>query len=67
VNSIRCKSCGDVIVSEHVHDFKSCKCGAVFVDGGSQYARRGWPSGNPEDHFEEVTAQSFAAKHEEQK
>jgi len=23
------------------HDFVRCKCGAIFVDGGSDYFRRG--------------------------
>ena len=53
-NRIRCKSCGDVIESDYRHDFKSCKCGKVFVDGGSAYQRRGFPGGKPEDHFEEM-------------
>lgn len=40
VNKIKCKKCGDVIESVTVHDFKSCKCGAVAVDGGHDYLRR---------------------------
>lgn len=40
VNKIKCKKCGDVIESKSVHDFKSCKCGAVAVDGGHCYLRR---------------------------
>ena len=39
-NKIRCKKCGDIIESKHVHDFKMCKCGAVGVDGGHDYLRR---------------------------
>lgn len=39
-NSIRCTKCGDEIVSEHVHDFKWCSCGAVAVDGGRDYMKR---------------------------
>lgn len=38
---IKCKLCGDTIVSHHRHDFKYCTCGAVFVDGGSDYLRYG--------------------------
>lgn len=33
-NKIKCKHCGDVIESKHVHDFKRCSCGRVAVDGG---------------------------------
>lgn len=52
-NSIRCKKCGEVLVSRHVHDFVPCKCfiesggtKGCFCDGGDQYLRRG---GNSED------------------
>lgn len=45
-NAARCKKCGDVIESEHRRDFVSCKCGAIFVDGGHDYIRRG---GEPKD------------------
>lgn len=38
-NAIKCKVCGDVIESEHRHDFKTCSCGAVSVDGGHNYQR----------------------------
>lgn len=40
VNKIRCKKCGDIIESKSVHDFVTCKCGAVSVDGGHNYIRR---------------------------
>jgi hypothetical protein len=45
-NSAKCRKCGDEIESKHRHDFVSCKCGAIFTDGGKDYFRRG---GNPED------------------
>jgi predicted RNA-binding Zn-ribbon protein involved in translation (DUF1610 family) len=51
-NAIRCKSCGDEIESRHVHDFRSCKCGKVSIDGGLAYARRLYSSS---DHFEELS------------
>ena len=41
-NRIRCNHCGDVIESEYRHDFKYCKCGRVYVDGGHSYLRRGF-------------------------
>ena len=41
-NSAKCLLCGDVLVSEHRHDFKSCSCGNLSVDGGNDYIRRGW-------------------------
>lgn len=39
-NSARCKNCDDVIVSKHRHDFVWCKCRALAVDGGLDYAKR---------------------------
>ncbi len=40
-NAARCKRCDTTIVSRHRHDMVSCKCGAIFVDGGTDYCRRG--------------------------
>lgn len=39
-NGVKCRICGDVIESKHVHDFVSCSCGNVSVDGGLDYPRR---------------------------
>jgi len=39
-NSARCSSCGDEIVSRHRHDFATCSCGNLSVDGGTAYLRR---------------------------
>jgi hypothetical protein len=39
-NSARCRKCGDIICSVHVHDFNWCKCGAIAVDGGLEYLKR---------------------------
>lgn len=39
-NTVVCLSCGDKIVSKHRHDFVTCTCGAISVDGGQSYLRR---------------------------
>ena len=39
-NRARCKRCGETIESTFRHDFVSCKCGAIAVDGGTDYLRR---------------------------
>jgi hypothetical protein len=39
-NAVTCLACGDFIVSKHRHDFVTCTCGAVSVDGGQEYLRR---------------------------
>lgn len=41
-NAARCNHCGDTIESTFRHDFKSCSCGRVCVDGGYDYIRRGF-------------------------
>lgn len=44
MNKIKCKLCGDIIESKHRHDFVTCKCGKISVDGGNSYQRRvGYP------------------------
>ena len=39
-NAIQCNHCGDIIESTCRHDFKTCSCGMVAVDGGLDYLRR---------------------------
>ena len=45
-NQIRCLKCKDEVYSAHRHDFVTCSCGAVAVDGGMEYLRR---VGNADD------------------
>lgn len=45
-NSARCTKCGDEIESKHRHDFRQCRCGSIFVDGGHDYLRRGYENIN---------------------
>tara|TARA_R110002167_G_scaffold54093_3_gene154407 strand:+ start:3994 stop:4329 length:336 start_codon:yes stop_codon:yes gene_type:complete len=40
-NAVECKKCGEVVESRHRHDFLYCHCGAISVDGGTDYLRRG--------------------------
>jgi hypothetical protein len=39
-NQVKCNACGDTPFSRHRHDFVSCKCGKISVDGGMDYLRR---------------------------
>jgi hypothetical protein len=39
-NEARCLTCQEVIRSHHRHDFRSCSCGNLAVDGGSEYLKR---------------------------
>ena len=45
-NAAQCAKCGDIIESKHRHDFVSCGCKSIFIDGGHEYFRAG---GKPED------------------
>lgn len=48
-NSIRCKHCLEIVESIENHDYITCTCGKVGVDGGRQYLRR---VGSLEDYEE---------------
>jgi len=37
-----CPICKEEITSKHRHDFRHCKCGECFVDGGLDYFRFGY-------------------------
>lgn len=54
VNKIKCKYCGDIIESRHVHDYKFCSCGTVGVDGGHYYLSRSFKT-SPEKDYEELS------------
>jgi len=45
-NAARCRLCNTTVESKSVHDWRGCACGAMFVDGGREYARWG---GNPDE------------------
>lgn len=38
-NSIQCNHCKEEIESKYRHNFVTCKCGKVSVDGGKYYGR----------------------------
>lgn len=52
INAITCKKCNEYVRSRNLHDFRYCKCGSCFVDGGSYYQRFGWPEGDSKDYVE---------------
>ena len=53
-NRAKCKKCQDVIESKHRHDFVTCKCGSISLDGGRDYMRRLYPAHPCEDWIEEM-------------
>lgn len=40
INAAKCLICGETIRSKNRHDFVTCSCGNLSVDGGSWYIRR---------------------------
>jgi len=40
-NKARCKICHSIAESTARHHLCFCSCGAIFVDGGTSYLRRG--------------------------
>lgn len=51
VNKIKCNSCGEIIESTHRHDYKTCKCGRVSVDGGHSYLKRAFKEMEAEENY----------------
>lgn len=48
-NAVVCNKCDDYIFSKTRHDFVTCSCGSISVDGGQHYLRR---LGNRDDIVE---------------
>ena len=48
-NAATCNKCDDFIVSKHRHDYVTCMCGNVSVDGGQAYLRRAGGIAKDED------------------
>lgn len=42
VAAVRCLKCNDTIWSRATHDWRPCKCGECFIDGGRSYTRIGF-------------------------
>lgn len=51
-NSAKCLLCGDEVESVHRHDFVTCNCGNLSVDGGTEYLRRVY---NSADTYEDTS------------
>jgi hypothetical protein len=56
-NAAKCLLCEDIIESTFRHDFVTCKCGNISVDGGHDYLRR-------VGHFENIQDLSIVEEEE---
>lgn len=65
-NIAKCKICDDVIESMHTHDYVMCKCGSIFIDGGTEYQRYGWwpekAEGKSRDEIIDLSLSEYADK-----
>jgi len=39
-NKAECRTCGDIIESRHRHDYVTCSCSSISIDGGKDYLKR---------------------------
>lgn len=62
-NMVKCKKCGDIIESTYRHDFVTCSCGEVSVDGGHAYLRRCFKD---DDSYEELSEEKEISDEEYQ-
>ena len=46
VNKAQCNNCEDIIESKFRHDFVTCSCGMISIDGGLDYLKRSFNLGS---------------------
>lgn len=65
-NKARCRKCNTIAESTNRHHLCFCQCGAIFVDGGTSYLRRGGEIANIEDlsEFAEVSEKTSEVQNE---
>jgi hypothetical protein len=75
-NAARCALCNDIVHSTYRHDFVSCSCGEIFVDGGNDYQRCGAKDfknvlritdAELEEHYKKTKVSGSVVLHEEKK
>lgn len=54
LNAIGCRLCNDIVISRYRHDFRVCRCGQCFCDGGDVYQRIGAEDFNNVILFEDI-------------
>lgn len=57
VNRAKCKLCEQTVQSNSVHDYVTCVCGNLSVDGGTYYLKRGFKE---QDSYIELSVYSDA-------
>lgn len=67
INKVCCKKCGSIIEFKHTHDFQRCSCGAIAIDGGTDYQRATWPAGASVDDYIDFSYSKYNSDHSEDK
>lgn len=47
IRAVQCRKCLDVIISLYHHDYHTCSCGDIAIDGGRDYVRVGYTDTPP--------------------
>jgi hypothetical protein len=45
IKALKCECCKTIIFSRARHDYRSCACGAIAIDGGFDYQKVCWKPG----------------------
>lgn len=38
-SAVKCFGCGDTLYSRTIHDYRTCTCGHISIDGGDDYVK----------------------------
>ena len=63
-NRAKCLLCRDVIESKSRHQFVTCTCAALYVDGGTAYLRRGATDLTQFEELSEVQPEPCTCTHD---
>jgi hypothetical protein len=61
----KCLLCGDTVFSRARHDYRTCSCGQLAVDGGFDYTKLGYVSENDVERTQVEVSASEAELYED--
>lgn len=56
VSAIKCPECKDMVFSRARHDYRTCSCGEISIDGGFDYTKISFKKIQPEIHQITISA-----------
>ena len=60
-NAAKCLKCGDIIESKYSHNYVSCSCGSISIDGGTNYAKRVYTEGTEWEELSEYRYYQYSS------